>query len=187
MYFSQLPEQWKPVSFEGLHPEARYEISNLGNLRIWQASAQRWQVLTPVGKTYLYFTAFKSVNGWKKRITKPLHRLVAAAFIPNPSSKKFVIHLDYNKQNNSSTNLRWATQKELTAHNKSNPNVLKAIAKKKGQVTNAKLTEADVRRLKLKLKRSKNRLQQLAKEFGITHTQLNRIRSGENWGHVRIN
>ncbi len=28
--------------------------------------------------------------------------------------------------------------------------------------------------------------QQIAKEFGITHTQLNRIRSGENWGHVKV-
>jgi hypothetical protein len=26
----------------------------------------------------------------------------------------------------------------------------------------------------------------IAKQFGITHTQLNRIRSGENWGYVKI-
>jgi hypothetical protein len=26
----------------------------------------------------------------------------------------------------------------------------------------------------------------IAKQFGITHTQLNRIRSGENWGYVTI-
>jgi hypothetical protein len=25
----------------------------------------------------------------------------------------------------------------------------------------------------------------IAKQFGITHTQLNRIRSGENWGYVK--
>ena len=26
----------------------------------------------------------------------------------------------------------------------------------------------------------------IAKQFGITHTQLNRIRSGENWGYVVV-
>jgi DNA-binding Xre family transcriptional regulator len=32
------------------------------------------------------------------------------------------------------------------------------------------------------LRSDKNRLKMIAKQFGITHTQLNRIRSGENWG-----
>ena len=57
---------------------------------------------------------------------------------------------------------------------------------RKGRITNAKLSETDVIRLKKKLRRGKNKLYKLAKEFGITHTQLNRIRSGENWGHVTI-
>ena len=26
----------------------------------------------------------------------------------------------------------------------------------------------------------------IAKQFGITHTQLNRIRTGEDWGHVEV-
>jgi len=38
----------------------------------------------------------------------------------------------------------------------------------------------------MKLKRGKTKLYKIAKEFGITHTQLNRIRSGENWGHIKI-
>jgi LysM repeat protein len=41
-------------------------------------------------------------------------------------------------------------------------------------------------RLKKKLLRSKNPLYKIAREFGITHTQLNRIRKGENWGHVKV-
>jgi len=32
----------------------------------------------------------------------------------------------------------------------------------------------------------KTRLKTIAKQFGITHTQLNRIRSGENWKNVTI-
>ena len=44
----------------------------------------------------------------------------------------------------------------------------------------------EVIRLKKKLKRSNNPLYKIAKEFGITHTQLNRIRKGENWGHIEV-
>ncbi len=40
--------------------------------------------------------------------------------------------------------------------------------------------------IKKLLKNEKNRLKMIAKQFGITHTQLNRIRSGENWKHVTI-
>ena len=37
----------------------------------------------------------------------------------------------------------------------------------------------------LKIKKLILVLQLIAKRFGISHTQLNRIRSGENWGHVK--
>ena len=40
--------------------------------------------------------------------------------------------------------------------------------------------------IKKMLKSDKNRLKMIAKQFGITHTQLNRIRSGENWKNVKI-
>jgi hypothetical protein len=32
---------------------------------------------------------------------------------------------------------------------------------------------------------NRTRLRVIAKRFGISHTQLNRIRSGENWGSVQ--
>jgi hypothetical protein len=91
---------------------------------------------------------------------------------------KFVIHLDFVKDNNHCQNLEWVTHEEMYAHHKNNPNY------KKGVVRNSKLTETDVIRLKKKLGRNKNKLYKIAREFGITHTQLNRIRSGENWGHI---
>jgi DNA-binding Xre family transcriptional regulator len=43
-----------------------------------------------------------------------------------------------------------------------------------------------VKVIKKMLKNEKTRFSQIARQFGITHTQLNRIRKGQNWGHVTI-
>ncbi|MDP4209765.1 MAG: NUMOD4 domain-containing protein [Bacteroidota bacterium] len=178
-------EEWKQIIFAGINEKEIYQLSNYGRVRIYKPATEEWKILKSANvKGYRYFT-FKSNIDWKHKITKPLHRLVAELFCEQPSAEhKFVIHVNYVKDNNYSKNLKWVTQKELTAHNLKNPKVVKS--RKKGVITNSKLTETQVIRLKMKLKRSKNPLYKIAKEFGITHTQLNRIRSGENWGHVKV-
>lgn len=178
-------EEWKDIKFEKISELDKYQISNYGRVRIYKNETNNWKILRSANvKGYRYFT-FKSNISWKYKITKPLHRLVAELFCEKPSPRhNFVIHLNYAKDNNFFKNLKWVTQKELTDHNKLNPNVISSH--KKGVITNAKLSETEVIRLKMKLKRGKNKLYKIAKEFGITHTQLNRIRSGENWGHIKI-
>jgi len=54
------------------------------------------------------------------------------------------------------------------------------------RTSNYKLTESKVRIIKKMVVAKKTRLKTIAKQFGITHTQLNRIRSGENWKNVTI-
>ena len=44
-----------------------------------------------------------------------VHRLVAAAFIPNPDALPHVDHIDEDKNNNHVDNLKWITPKENTA------------------------------------------------------------------------
>jgi DNA-binding Xre family transcriptional regulator len=178
-------EKWKPVVDELIHEDEKYEVSNFGRIRRFKKEINDWIVLKSQNVNgYKYFT-FKSKIDWKHKRTKIVHKLVAEAFCERPSDKyTFVIHIDYYKENNKADNLKWVTRELLKEHHKGNPNY-KNI-QRKGRITNAKLTESEVIRLKKKLKRGKNKLYKLAKEFGITHTQLNRIRSGENWGHVKI-
>lgn len=184
-------EVWKPVEFEGIKRDENYEISNYGRVRHFKSDVNDWKILKTSnqkkdGTGYVYFR-FKSERESGKPMTKAIHRLVALTFCEKSSEKhEFVIHVDYNKSNNHAHNLQWVTREVLVEHNRNNPKVIAGHERTKGLIRRSKLTETEVIRLKKKLKRGKNKLYKIAKEFGITHTQLNRIRSGENWGHVQI-
>lgn len=91
-------EQWKPVTGY----EEKYEISNLGNVR---TAAGRLLKPTNIGG-YLSISLTKN----KKARLFRVHRLVATAFIPNPSELPVVNHKDENRLNNSADNLEWCTQ-----------------------------------------------------------------------------
>lgn len=182
-------EEWRPVYFEGIDQREKYEISNYGRIRKWEPKVGEMVVQKPSNVNgYAYFS-FKTDEEIKqrKRVTKSLHRLVAEEFVEQPSeAHNNVIHTDFNKWNNHIQNLRWATRKEMFEHSRKSPRTAAAIERRKGEITNSKLTETEVMRLKKKLMRGKTPLYKIAKEFGITHTQLNRIRRGENWAHVKV-
>jgi hypothetical protein len=97
---------------------------------------------------------------------------------------KYVLHLDFEKQSNHFSNLKWATREEMQAHNRINPAVINRRIPKR--TSNYKLTAPQVKMIKKMIKSEKTRLKAIAKQFGITHTQLNRIRAGENWGQVTL-
>ena len=64
--------------------------------------------------SYGYCRVCTTING--KHQNTFVHRLVALAFIPNPENKATVNHIDGNKDNNSVSNLEWATQIEQNHH-----------------------------------------------------------------------
>ncbi len=112
-------EIWMDViGFEGM-----YQVSNIGRVksldRPMKSGVQKncirsggllKQQITQHG----YYQAYLSKHGLTKGIT--VHRLLALAFIPNPSKKRAVNHKDGNKKNNNLSNLEWVTDSENVRH-----------------------------------------------------------------------
>ena len=96
---------WKDVEgFEGV-----YQVSNTGIVR--RSYPKKMKILKQsnaggrTGREYLYVNF--SYNGVHKTVS--VHRLVATAFCKKGPRQGDVDHIDGNKFNNKSSNLRWMT------------------------------------------------------------------------------
>ncbi|MDI9859105.1 MULTISPECIES: NUMOD4 domain-containing protein [Flectobacillus] len=176
-------EKWVDIPFTEVENPPRYQVSNYGRLKSFQNDPVNGEIIA--GSK---IQGYKSLNiraRGNKSLNRYVHKLVAEFFLKKDSDeKKFVIHLDHDKLNNHWENLKWVTRDEMTIHNRDNPAVRDKVIPRRTK--NYKLTESKVLMIKKMLRSDKNRLKMIAKQFGITHTQLNRIRSGENWGHVKL-
>ena len=174
-------EKWVDVEFPGETKNGTYQISNYGRIKVIHRKTKAEKLLK----------GSRSKRGHKRLNIKLdtgkgtgvyVHRIVAEAFVEQPDPElRFVIHLDHDKENNHYKNLKWVTQDELNEHAKKSPLYEQAREK---QREHYRLNEAKVKMIKRMLKRDKTKLKIIARKFNISHTQLNRIRSGENWGHV---
>ncbi|WP_439181686.1 NUMOD4 domain-containing protein [Carboxylicivirga taeanensis] len=181
-------EEWKEVEFEKGALKKRYAISNYGRIISYTDDIEKGDYIRG-GQLRGYPTL--PLRPFGKSKTFYVHKLVAELFLTKTSSEQnYVIHLDYNKSNNYIENLRWASKSEMFAHQQNNPSVLEAREKQRGRKTQQghKLTATQVMRLKMKINdpNRKTRLKLIAREFGISEMQLYRIKSGENWGHIKV-
>jgi len=172
-------ERWKDITSDEFDTAYRYQVSDRGRIKSFAIDKENGEIIE--GSTLKGYKAVNLRMGDNRRVNKYVHKLVAHAFLNNESENhKYVIHLDYDKSNNHVSNLKWVSREAMYKHSSGNPAVIKR------KTTGYKLTESKVRIIKRLLKSDKTRLSMIAKRFGITHTQLNRIRSGENWGHVEV-
>ncbi|HEY9169801.1 MAG TPA: HNH endonuclease [Lutibacter sp.] len=176
-------EIWRSYKNEKWSEEDDYMVSNYGRIKKKKVYDENWRLSpTSIVSGYESFGVVK--KGKLGSTSFFVHRLVAMLFLEKRDDQKYVIHLDFDKLNNQVSNLKWVNKTEMFLHHKKNPKKIARI----GKVTYSKLTEGRVRIIKKKMldPNRKTRVRLIAKQFGVSEMQLYRIKSGENWGHIKI-
>jgi hypothetical protein len=180
-------ESWKPLEFPGWKQlRKKYALSSLGRVASYSEDIHEDGKLLNGSIT----TGYKTLNLHRSGSngTLYIHREVAKAFLKKSSPKhKYVIHANYDKLDNTSRNLKWATLEEMIEHQQKSP---AKIAYKKVQATRTKglkLSVTDVRNIKktFSSKTHQTPIKKLAEKYGVSEMTVYRIKSGENWGRVK--
>jgi hypothetical protein len=171
----------------------RYAVSNRGRMVSFTDDIKNGRLLKgTMSQGYKVFR-FKIYRD-KKMLNSHLfiYKLVAQYFIPKTSEDQIhVIHVDYQRSNDDVRNLKWVTEQERLAHMQKSPFVIQARKNRTVQETainGHKLTVTKVMFLKKLLAnpKQKTRLKMIAKQFGVSEMQIRRIKSGENWGYIKV-
>lgn len=174
-------EEWKEITFDDkISEKEKFKISTYG--RIINCNGENEFLKKPTYTNgYEHITVKQKVKG--KYTARYVHKLVGEHFLEKKEGDTYVIHLNYDKKDNRIANLDWATKKEKENHQFTNPSYING-----GRKSNAKLNEGRVRMIKKKIMdpNRRTRLRIIAKQFGISEMQLHRIKTGENWGWVKI-
>ncbi len=171
----------------------RYAVSDRGRLISFKEKFEDGTLLKGGDSSgYRTFRYHYYDNGRRTSRVFLMHNLIAQFFLPKTSEdQKHVLHMDYNIRNDDVSNLRWATYEEMQQHRKGSPAVIRAmknLVEHNIKSDGKKLTVTRVIHLKKLLQdpNRKTRIKMLAKQFGISEMQINRIKRGENWGHIKV-
>jgi len=171
----------------------RYAVSNYGRMVSFTDEIKSGRLLKgAISEGYKVFR-FKIYRD-KKMLNSHLfiYKIVAQYFIPKPSEDKIhVVHLDYCRNNDQVNNLKWVTDAERLDHMQKSPFVIQAKLNRLVPATainGHKLTVTRVMFIKKLLANPKQttRLKMIAKQFGVSEMQIRRIKSGENWGYIKV-
>lgn len=171
----------------------RYAISNKARLISFKDDMKTGRLLKG-GMVDGYKTFGYKITQDDKRVYKRffIFKLVAEYFIPKTSEDQtYVLHLDYNRDNDDVRNLKWATREEMIAHGKKSPHVIQAKKNliehnRKSDGTKLTITKVILIKKMLQNPSRKTRLKMIAKQFGVSETQIIRIQKGENWGYIKV-
>lgn len=181
-------EKFREIPFPKNALRLRYGVSNLGRLISYSKNFKDGTLLrgTLLGG---YVTLKVKPRGKDKTIF--IHKLIAAHFSKKPSPKnRNVIHLNFNKSDNRASNLKWVTDEEMNQHHRKSPALKKHLLRLNSgvRIEGLKLTPVKVKKIKLMLRDEQKNysLMQLAKKFHVSDMQIHRIKSGQNWSHVKV-
>jgi hypothetical protein len=172
-------ERWKELPIKKGATLKRYAISNHGRIASFTGRIDEGSILkTRLTQRYPSITI--KISG--KNINYYIHRLVATHFCTKATPRhNFVIHLDHKKENNKAGNLKWVKHAVQIEHAKKDPAFVAQLRPLEGK----KLNADKVKIIKGKIREGKIRMKDLARKFKISEMQLYRIKSGENWSHVK--
>lgn len=154
---------WRDViGYEGL-----YQVSTFGE--VISLRSGRFLKGSPIPSGYLTVSLYKNSAAQ----TYLIHRLVALAFIDNPSAKRSVNHIDCTRTNNRADNLEWCTPAENTAH-----------GMKYGAIKGCalKLSDEDAATIR-EMYESGYRSSWLADKFSVSVTTVKNIIRGKYYSH----
>lgn len=140
---------------------------------------QQGVVIGPKGTP---LTHFLNVDGYPvvyvrldgKNCCKRVHRLLAEAFIPNPTNLPVVNHKDGNKENFSLDNLEWVTIKENCQH---------AVHVLNAYVGNRAIDEATATQV-CELMQSGKSNEQIKEDLNLSIDIISKIRCGKSWKSI---
>ncbi|PIE48718.1 MAG: HNH endonuclease [Flavobacteriales bacterium] len=185
MIRNYLNEKWKEIEIKDYYSQkTQVFISNYGRIKKKKIKEKNFKLANLSMNSRLLMFSYPRKDKHNKMFC--VHKMVGICFLKKKSDDhKFVIHLDHDLLNNRVENLKFVTQKELTKHQRTNP---KFIESRKKWTPKSKLTEGRVKLIKKKIldPNRRTRMRLIAKQFGISETQLRRIKNGENWNHVKI-
>ena len=180
-------ELWKTIKLDAQNISRRkYAVSSLGRAASYRTNLYEDGKILNGSITSGYRTLnlhFEEGNG-----TIYLHREIAKLFCKKGSSKaKYVIHLNHKKQDNHIDNLKWAILKEMSDHQQNSPLKIAYKLVQGNRKTGLKLDAAKVKSIKkiLRLRNRKITYKQLAEQYNVSEMTVYRIKSGENWGHIK--
>jgi NUMOD4 motif/HNH endonuclease len=193
---SGLTEYWVDIS----NYEGYYQVSNYGNVRsldrvitehpsvkneqqTGKTQTLKGRILKPHTNSSGYYQI--NLNRKSIRTTFAIHQLVAQAFLDNRSRKPLVNHINGIKTDNNVNNLEWATYSENLEHAYKN-RLRRAVKTNEVASKNykRKLTEQQVREIKLLIAAKSLTLKQIANQYDVGRSTIGSIKSGRNWSYT---
>jgi hypothetical protein len=167
-------ETWRPVvGFEN-----DYAVSDQGRVKR-TSKTKRTDILIMSGtrSSHGYRDYALTKNGVTTR--RYGHRLVAAAFIPNPHDLPQVNHMDGDGMNNCVSNLEWVSNTQNLLHSR------RILGKEIGENHHgAKLNRADVYKIRRMIAAGHTN-PAIAQAIGkVNRRTISWVRTGGTWGHV---